>query len=256
MRILLLLPLLIFLNSCSPNSLKENIAGKVFTLEREGQSGYMVFRADGGFLWGQDRDLEDLGMAYKVEGNTVLILFNGEEIDGVGRMLFSSSSPHVGDQLEWGPNEDDKQKFTIKKIEPHEHHAQHEYHEQVPLPNLDDPEELNKVLVEAVDVDEMEEPDVSGQDRREFYYEKNKQTPYSGWIKTMHSSGKVEGVAQLKDGLQHGKYVTWHENGQKEFEYNYKDSREIAVQRAWDEDGTLTREATYKNGVLISEKEL
>ena len=136
MRIFVLLPLLIVLGGCSKEpieqkgkadqaasmessirSLEESIVGKVFTLEREGQRGYMVFRTDGGFLSGQDRDLEDLGMAYKVEGNTVLILVDGKEIGGVGRIVFSYSSPKVGDQLEWGPNEDDKRKFTIIKIE-------------------------------------------------------------------------------------------------------------------------------------------
>ena len=136
MRFFVLLPLLIVLGGCSKEpieqkgkadqaasmesstgSLEKSIVGKVFTLEREGQRGYMVFRTDGGFLWGQDRDLEDLGMAYKVEDNTVLVLVDGKEINGVGPVLFSSSSPKAGDQLEWGPNEDDQRKFTIIKIE-------------------------------------------------------------------------------------------------------------------------------------------
>ena len=136
MRFFVLLPLLIVLGGCSKEpieqidkadqaasmessirSLEKSIVGKVFTLEREGQRGYMVFRTDGGFLWGQDRDLEDLGMAYQVKDNTVLVLVDGKEIDGAGRVLFSSSSPKAGDQLEWGPNEDDKRKFTIIKIE-------------------------------------------------------------------------------------------------------------------------------------------
>ena len=85
MRIFILLPLLIVLGSCSKEpveqkdkadqaasmesstgSLEKSIVGKVFTLEREGPRGYLVFRTEGGFLWGQDRDLEALVVAYNV----------------------------------------------------------------------------------------------------------------------------------------------------------------------------------------------
>ena len=137
MKIFVLLPVLIALGSCSKpepvdqkdktdqqisikspkGSLEDTIVGKVITLEPEGQRGFdMVFRTDGGFLLGQDRDLEDLGMVYKVEDNRVLVLVDGKEIDGVSRILFSSSSPKAGDQVEMGP-EYEKLKFTIIKIE-------------------------------------------------------------------------------------------------------------------------------------------
>jgi len=73
-----------------------------------------MFNANGAMLVsGQDGDLEDRGLTYKIKGNEVLVFEDGERDGGI---LFSSSSPKAGDQVEMG-SEDDKRKVTIIKIE-------------------------------------------------------------------------------------------------------------------------------------------
>ena len=135
MRIFVLLPLLIVLGSCSKpepvdqkdqtdetvntkspkGSLEDTIVGKVITLEMKEKEMQvqMTFNANGVMLVGADGNMQDLGLTYKLKGNEVLF-FEGGEING--GMLFSSSNPKAGDQVEMGP-EDEKQKVTIIKIE-------------------------------------------------------------------------------------------------------------------------------------------
>ena len=52
--------------------------------------------------------MNDFGLTYKIDNNDVLF-FKGEELDG--GISFSSSSPNVGDQVEWGPK---KEKMRAK----------------------------------------------------------------------------------------------------------------------------------------------
>jgi hypothetical protein len=115
MRIFVLLPLLIVLGSCSKPSLEDSIVGKVITLEMKEKEMQvqMMFNANGVMLVGADGNLQDLGLTYQLKGNEVLVFEDGERNGG---MLFPSSSPKAGDQVEMGP-EDEKQKVTIIKIE-------------------------------------------------------------------------------------------------------------------------------------------
>ena len=100
--------------NASTDSLADSIVGKVITLEIRGEETQMMFNANGVMLVaGQDGNLEDRGLTYKIKGNEVLV-FEDRERDG--GILFSSSSPKAGDQVEMGP-EDNKRKVTIIKIE-------------------------------------------------------------------------------------------------------------------------------------------
>ena len=96
-------------------SLADSIVGKVITVVvSERIRPQMRFNANGVMLVaGQDGNLEDRGLTYKIKGNEVLVFEDGERDGG---LLFSSSSPKAGDQVEMG-SEDDKQKFIIIKIE-------------------------------------------------------------------------------------------------------------------------------------------
>ena len=113
--VLLLLPLLIALGSCSKPSLEDSIVGKVITLEMKEKEMQvqMKFNANGVMLVGANGYLQDLGLTYQLKGNEVLVFEDGERNGG---MWFPSSSPKAGDQVEMGP-EDEKQKVTIIKIE-------------------------------------------------------------------------------------------------------------------------------------------
>ena len=115
MRIFVLLPLLIVLGGCSKPSLEDSIVGKVITVAlNERMRPQMGFNANGVMLViGQDGNLEDRGLTYKIKGNEVLVFENGERDGG---LLFTSSSPKAGDQVEMG-SEDGKRNVTIIKIE-------------------------------------------------------------------------------------------------------------------------------------------
>ena len=115
MRIFVLLPLLIVLGGCSKPSLEDSIVGKVITVAlNERMQPQMRFNANGVMLViGQDGNLEDRGLTYKIKGNEVLVFEDGERDGG---LLFTSSSPKAGDQVEMG-SEDGKRNVTIIKIE-------------------------------------------------------------------------------------------------------------------------------------------
>ena len=115
MRIFVLLPLLIVLGGCSKPSLEDSIVGKVMTVAlNERMQPQMRFNANGVMLViGQDGNLEDRGLTYKIKGNEVLVFEDGERDGG---LLFTSSSPKAGDQVEM-VSEDGKRNVTIIKIE-------------------------------------------------------------------------------------------------------------------------------------------
>ena len=79
--------------------LADSIVGKVITLEIRGEEAQMMFNANGVMLGGQDGNLNDHGLTYKVYGYEVLIFDDGESAGGI---WFPSSSPKVGDQVEAG----------------------------------------------------------------------------------------------------------------------------------------------------------
>ncbi|MDC0201315.1 hypothetical protein OAK04_02870 [Verrucomicrobia bacterium] len=100
----------------STDSLADNIVGKVISLESEayvGQIQQLQFNGDGRMMGGENGSIVDIGLTYKIEGNEVLV-FKEEERDG--GISFSSSSPKVGDQVEWGA-EKEEIRGKITKIE-------------------------------------------------------------------------------------------------------------------------------------------
>jgi hypothetical protein len=121
------------------DSLADNIVGKVMTLELEGDVGQIQFYGDGRMMTGENGSFKDRGLTYKIEGNEVLVYRNKERDGGI---LFSSSSPKVGDQFKLVEGIK-KMKGKITKIEASEEKAEVESVvetkpvEEVPLnPNL------------------------------------------------------------------------------------------------------------------------
>ena len=113
----------------SSGSLAENIVGKVMTFVIEGNDFPIHFYGNGIMRGGESGIIVDIG-TYKIEGNEVLILLEGKRNGGIS---FSSSSPKVGDQVEFGP-EEEKIKVKITKIE---HIAETKAVKEMPLnPNL------------------------------------------------------------------------------------------------------------------------
>ena len=102
----------------SSGSLADNIVGKVMTLQIKGDKIHLQFYEDGRMLTrlgheGENGNVEDQGLTYKIEGNEVLVFIEEERDGGIS---FSSTIPKAGDQIEFGP-EEGKMKGRITKIE-------------------------------------------------------------------------------------------------------------------------------------------
>lgn len=115
--------------------------------------------------------------------------------------------------------------------------------------NLDDAENLDKILAEAIDGDDIQK---RGEEGEKLYYAPNTQTPYTGWIKSLHKNGQVKELIHLKDGKPNGLFTTWYENGQKMHESNWKDGKKDWLQTTWYENGQKEKEYNFKEGKLIS----
>jgi antitoxin component YwqK of YwqJK toxin-antitoxin module len=116
--------------------------------------------------------------------------------------------------------------------------------------DLDDKETRDKIIAEAIDGNKLKKGG-RGQERK-LLYAPNEQTPYTGWVKSMHDNGKLLGLGQLKDGKQDGWMLTWRKNGQKWREANFKDGKRDGLATEWDENGQKKREETYKDDKLVT----
>jgi antitoxin component YwqK of YwqJK toxin-antitoxin module len=141
-------------------------------------------------------------------------------------------------------------------------------------PNVDDPETLDKIIAEAVEEDKLQK---RGKEGEELFYAPNKQTPYTGWSKSMYDDGQIKSLVQYKDGKVDGLWIEWfangqkeeeanykdgkldglvtgwYDNGQKKYEVNFKDDKLDGLTTSWDEHGLKSGEGNYKDGKLIED---
>jgi antitoxin component YwqK of YwqJK toxin-antitoxin module len=106
-----------------------------------------------------------------------------------------------------------------------------------------DTEDLQRMLSEAVDEETIQR---RGDDN--IVYQKNSQTPFSGWLKDMHPNGQVRGAYSFRDGKYDGFSLQWYENGQKEIEATRKAGKLEGKRTIWHKNGQKALEATFKNG--------
>ena len=194
------------------DSLADSIIGKVITLELDGDVNPIQFYEDGRMLMGENGSVKDFGLTYKIENNEVLV-FKEEVRDG--GISFSSSIPKVGDQVEWGP-EEDKKRGEITKIKAADG-------------------------IEGVPFEELE-------NRETFFYHKDSTLLYQGKAHELYPNGKLKGVYTYKDGIQWGLTTRWHMNGQKEVEVNLKIGKPDGLVVEWHENGQKRLEVNYKDG--------
>jgi antitoxin component YwqK of YwqJK toxin-antitoxin module len=114
-------------------------------------------------------------------------------------------------------------------------------------PDVDDPETLDEIIAEAIDEDNLQ---YRGKEGEELSYAPNEQTPYTGWIKKIHSNGQVRMLLQIKDGKPSGLQTVWFENGQKKDEGNWKDGKTDGLKTTWFENGQKKEEGNWKDGKL------
>jgi antitoxin component YwqK of YwqJK toxin-antitoxin module len=115
-------------------------------------------------------------------------------------------------------------------------------------PDLDDSKVLDKLLEDALEESKLQKRGPVGE---QLAYAPNEQQPYTGWVKSMHPNGQVEGLVFIKDGKLHGLWTAWHENGQKKGEGTWKDGEKDGLETHWDENGNVTRKGAWKDGELV-----
>ena len=90
----------------SSGSLADNIVGKVVTMNIGGAEAKIQFNGNGRMMFENGNKQQSVLFSalttYKIEGNEVLFFVDGKRNSGIS---FSSSSPKVGDQIEWGGKE-------------------------------------------------------------------------------------------------------------------------------------------------------
>ena len=193
--------------NASADSLTDNIVGKLITLFlSERIRPQMRFNANGVMLIvGQGGNLEDQGLTYKIKGNDVLIFKDGEREAG---LLFSSSNPKRGDQVEMRSG-DDKQKLIIIKIV------------DCPRPKY--------VKAEGVFSEELE---FRGDNEIAYY----KGSLYTGKSFIVDEFGEQQG--SFKNGKDDGLWIGYHSNGKKWYEGTWKNGVEIKV-KWWNSKGEI-----------------
>ena len=193
----------------SKGTLKENIVGKVITLEVKGETVHqMMFHASGVMLLGKNNNLRDKGVTYQIDNKKVLIFENGKKNGGIS---FFSSSPKVGDHVEAG-GEDDKQKVKIFKIEPY--------------------------------IGGIHKEDVEFRERIAYFGG----SPYTGKVFGLYKNGRKDGESHFKDGKLNGSVRQWYENGQKRSEGNWKDGKLNGIDDSWYKNGQMRFKRIFKNG--------
>ena len=115
--------------------------------------------------------------------------------------------------------------------------------------DLDDPTTLDKRIAEAIDRKKLE---WRGEFPELVAYAEDQQTPYTGWVKTMHDNGQIAMLGQRKDGKQDGPGTCWYPNGQKTWERTYKDDK-IVTAVGWKPNGEKSdTKVVNGNGVVVS----
>ena len=109
----------------------------------------------------------------------------------------------------------------------------------------DDPKSLEKIVERALDGDKIQKRLNNG---ILLLFAPNSETPYTGWVKWLHSNGKVGELMFVKDGLLGGRTIEWYDNGQKESEGNYPNGIRQGQFTLWYESGQKKAEVTYDNG--------
>ena len=190
------------------DSLSDNIVGKLITLFlSERIRPQMRFKSNGVMLvTGQGGNLEDQGLTYKIKGNDVLIFRDGERVEG---LLFSSSNPKRGDQVEMRSG-DDKHKLIIIKI-------------------ADYPPKPKYVKAEGIFSEELE---FRGDNEIAYY----KGSLYTGKSFIVDEFGEQQG--SFKNGKDDGIWIGYHSNGKKWYEGTWKDGVEIKV-KWWNSKGEI-----------------
>ena len=113
--------------------------------------------------------------------------------------------------------------------------------------DLDDPETLDKIIAEAIDGGTLWRRGSTG---KELYYAPDKQTPYTGWVKSSYKNGEIRNLAEFKDGEARGSMILWHENGQKFSAGKVKKGKPDGLLTKWYANGQKREEGSFMEGKM------
>lgn len=137
-------------------------------------------------------------------------------------------------------------------------------------PDLHDPETVEKIVAEALNVEDLQE-------RGDLAYASNRSEPYSGWaveyytgdpprvlkqlshyvdgephgqLTHWYENSQMEGQGKTVDGELHGQYTTWYDNGQMESQGDYVDGEQHDQWTQWYENGQMAAQGQFVDGEL------
>ena len=138
-------------------------------------------------------------------------------------------------------------------------------------PNLNNPKARERILAQAIDVNEVQTRDSPLGE--ELAYAPNQNHPYTGWVKgsgayisefavsvflvqvqrgklngryiSWYPNGQILEKGTLRDGKRNGSWAKWHENGQKYEKGTFKNDEKYGLWIQWDRNGEEFSRETY-----------
>ena len=222
----------------SSGPLLDNIVGKVMAFEFEGDEILVQFNGDGRMLTrlgheGENGNVEDQGLTYKIEGNEVLVFIEEERDGGIS---FSSTIPKAGDQVEFG-SKGGKIRSKIIKIT--------NVAQSNTVINIDEADQLWK-LAEDISNENAVSKEYTGWQKRK----------YDGKIIILECElylGEVRGLQEWKNGKVDGRCSFWYdvEGELKVMEETINKNGEIVESKTWHVNGKIFKEQKKNDdGVL------
>ena len=117
----------------------------------------------------------------------------------------------------------------------------------VETPDLDDPEILDEIFADALDMLKAEKRENKGQ---VLLYKPGEQTPYTGWVKGTEE--EISLLFQSKDGQTDGCSIAWNKSGQKLIHMSIKEHKQDGVTRQWYANGQKRSQEDWKVGKFMA----
>ena len=115
------------------------------------------------------------------------------------------------------------------------------------FPNLDDPQVLEKIVAQAVDMEKLEAKRVKGY---LILCVPETENPFSGWVKAQDDNGSLHELGKLNEGRKEGIWTTWNKNGKKQRQIEYHRDVMDGTYLEWHSNGKLKARGQTKDGEM------
>ena len=110
--------------------------------------------------------------------------------------------------------------------------------------DLDDLSLRKQIIAQAIDDDRLES---KGDCCNEIMHAPQDDVPYTGWMKSTYSDGKIFILGQYKEGKENGCWYHWYPNGNKMEETIYQKGK-VLESLVWKPDGIKCPDTNVVNG--------